>query len=65
MTTPKSRKPASRRPRIRICDPARKLILSMLGTIEDLGNSSMARIDARAWADHYRRVAAGLGIIQS
>lgn len=37
-------------------DPkAIKLIYDMLRTINDLGRSPMARIDARLWATHYER----------
>lgn len=39
-----------------------KLILAMLQTLSDLGNSRMARIDARAWHKHYVRKARKAGV---
>ncbi len=39
-----------------------RLIWEMVGTFDDLGRDAMARIDARLWADHYRKKAKRLGI---
>ncbi len=42
--------------------PLHRLIRKMVGTFDDLGRDAMARVDARLWADHYRKKAARLGI---
>lgn len=42
--------------------PKDKLIRHMIGTFERLGRDCLARIDARVWAEYYRKKARRLGI---